>query len=131
MTTHRITADIDAAAQSIAAHLAACAALANRMHQIPLAADDATLTAWLNQQAPADTQALFAAHGQLGEIINAASQIAAGVLSQWGITPNISAVDVRSVPEKLADQRRTLDLTESGFVVTTLSPEPEPEPQPE
>lgn len=131
MTTHRITTDIDRDAQSVFAHLTSAAHLMNRIAAIPLGADDSTITAWLNAQTPDEINAMFSAHAALGEAVNTSLQVAAAVLSQWGVTPSITLVDTRSVADKLADQRRVLSITEAGFLVTTLPPEPVTEEQPQ
>ena len=125
-TTHRINSDLDSAAQSIANHLASCAVLANSITQRVLALTDDEIVAWLNAQG--DPTPLFTAHGQLGEAINAAATVAQTTLAQWGLTKDITTVDLRSVTEKLAAQHRAIELTESGWIVKPL-PKPEPEPE--
>lgn len=128
MTTHRITADIDADAQSIANHLASAAVLTNKMTERVLALSDADLTAWLNSQG--DPTPLFAAHGQLGEAINAAAQVATGTLNQWGLEPTIPTVDVRSVSQKLAAQNRAIVVDSSGWQVVPIPPQAAITPSP-
>ncbi len=126
-----INAALAADARACASHLANASILTNRMVSAMLALDDAALTEWLNSQPPQDTTALFAAHGMLGEAINSAAQIAQSVLIESGVSVNIPQVDVRSVAEKLASNRRVLSFENGVFGVTTLPPEPEPEPAPE
>lgn len=121
MTTHRITSDIDGLAQQVANHLASAAVLTNKMTERVLALSDADLAAWLNSQG--DPTPLFTAHGQLGEAINAAAQVATDTLNQWGLEPTIPTVDVRSVPQKLAAQNRQIQVVDGIFSVTTLPPE--------
>jgi hypothetical protein len=94
-----------------------------------IALTDDQLTAWLNSQPREDVEALLAAHGQLGDAINAAATVAQAVLNESGMSANIPPVDVRSVAEKLAAQRRILSIDNGAFTVTTLPLEPEPEPQ--
>lgn len=120
----QIDAQLAETARSAANHLANAAVYANRMVFAMLALDDEALTAWLNSRPPEETQALFAAHGQLGEAINAAATVAQSVLEN---AVSIPAVDTRSVPEKLAAARRVLAF-DGAFTVTTLPPEPAEEP---
>jgi hypothetical protein len=132
MTIHRINADHDALAQSIFNHLSSSAGLANSLTQTVLVLSDEQLAAWLNSKPLQEVQDLFAAHGALGEAINAAGEIAAATLAQWGIARPFPQVDVRSVAEKLANQYRAIELTENGWVVIELErPEPEPEEEEE
>jgi ATP phosphoribosyltransferase regulatory subunit HisZ len=116
-------------ARQAANHIANASVIANRMVAAMLQLNDEQLTAWLNSQPPEYTKALFAAHGQLGSAINSAGDVAQAVLSESGVTVNIPAVDVRSVADKLADQRRVLSFVDGLFAVSTL-PEPEPELEP-
>lgn len=126
----RLNATLADDAVNIAAHLSAAAARANGMVTTMLSLDDAALTDWLNSQPPQETLALFGAHGQLGEALNGALQIAGAVLAASGIAAPSGLVDVRSVPEKLADQGRVFAFEDGVFSVTTPPP-PEPEPEPE
>ena len=125
-----INARLAGDASSAANHIANAAVLANRMSASMLAMDDDQLTAWLNSQSRTDVEILLAAHGQLGQAINSAATVAQAVLNESGMSANIPPVDVRSVPEKLADQRRVMTYENGAFAVTTLPPEPEPEPLP-
>jgi L-fucose isomerase-like protein len=111
-------------ARQCANHIASASAIANRMVAAMLSLDDEQLTAWLNSQPREDVEALLAAHGQLGEAINAAATVAQAVLNESGMSANIPPVDVRSVAEKLADQRRVLTYANGAFTVTALPPEP-------
>lgn len=120
MTTHRITADIDALAQQVANHLASAAVLTNKMTERVLELSDEDLAAWLNSQG--DPTPLFTAHGQLGEAINAAAHVATGTLNEWGLEPTIPTVDVRSVPQKLAAQNRAIVVDSSGWQVVPIPP---------
>ena len=133
-TTHRINSDLDSAAQNIANHLASAATLANGITQRVLSLPDDELALWLNSRTPEETLAMFTSHGQLGDAINAAGTVATATLVQWGLERAVPQVDVRPVPEKLAEQMRTIDLTETGWQVTRIAPpapEPTEDPQPE
>lgn len=125
-----INARLAGDASSAANHIANAAVLANRMSASMLALDDEQLTAWLNSQSRTDVEILLAAHGQLGQAINAAALVAQAVLNESGMSANIPPVDVRSIEDKLADQRRVLTYANGAFAVATLPPEPEPEPLP-
>lgn len=129
MTTHRINADLDSAAQNIANHLSSAAALANRITDTVLNLSDEALTAWLNSRTPQETQEIFHAHGLLGEAVNAAGQVASATLVQWGLRRAVPSVDVRSVSEKLAAQYRSIELTAEGWQVIQLDRPPVPEPE--
>lgn len=123
LTTHqRINAGLAEDARNIAAHLAAAAHKANGMVQTMLDLDDAALTNWLNSQAPQETLGLFAAHGQLGEALNAALTVAHAVLESSGLTAPETSVDIRSVAEKLASKGRVLGFDNGVFSVTTPPP---------
>lgn len=125
-----INARLAGDASGAANHIANAAVLANRMSASMLALDDKQLTAWLNSQSRTDVEILLAAHGQLGQAINAAALVAQAVLNESGMSANIPPVDVRSIEDKLADQRRVLTYANGAFAVATLPPEPEPEPLP-
>lgn len=128
----RLNATLADDARNIAAHLAAASNRANGMVSTMLSLDDVALTDWLNSQPPEETLALFGAHGQLGEALNGALQIASAVLAASGLDAPSGLVDVRSVPEKLADQGRVFGFENGVFSVTTPPPpEPDPEPEPE
>jgi len=126
-----INARLAGDASSAANHIVNAAVLANRMSASMLSLDDEQLTAWLNSQPREDVEALLAAHGQLGEAINDAALVAQAVLNESGMSANIPPVDVRSVAEKLAAQRRILSIDNGVFTVTTLPLETKPEPAPE
>lgn len=124
----RLNATLAEDARNIAAHLQAAAHKANGMVKTMLDLDDTDLTSWLNSQQPAETLALFGAHGQLGEALNAAATVAHAVLESSGLSAPDTAVDIRSVADKLAAQGRVLDFTNGVFTVTTPPPaEPDPE----
>lgn len=123
-----INARLAGDASSAANHIANAAVLANRMSASMLSLDDEQLTAWLNSQSRTDVEILLSAHGQLGQAINAAALVAQAVLNESGMSANIPPVDVRSVAEKLADQRRVMTYENGGFLVTTLPAEPDPLP---
>jgi ABC-type transport system substrate-binding protein len=127
-----INASLAADAKSAAQHIASAASLANRMVASMMQLNDHQLTAWLNSRDPADTMAIFAAHGQLGEAINGAATVASSVLSASGINYKIEPVDVRSVADKLAGAGRVLDFADGVWSVTTPPPpEPNPDDHPE
>lgn len=123
----RINASLAAKAENIASHLAAAAHAGNQLVQVALDLDDEALTDWLNSQPPADTLALFTAHGELGAALNGAIAVASAVLTESGIPAPSAAVDVRSVPEKLAEQYRAIELTEEGWQVIQLDRPPVPD----
>jgi hypothetical protein len=127
----RLNATLADDARNIAAHLAAASSRANGMVATMLSLDDAALTDWLNSQPPQETLALFGAHGQLGEALNGALAIAGAVLAASGLPAPQTAVDVRSVPEKLSDQGRIFAFEDGVFSVVTPPPVIEPEPAPE
>jgi hypothetical protein len=132
----RLNASLADDARNIAAHLSAASSRANGMVSTMLSLDDEALSDWLNSQPPEETLALFGAHGQLGEALNGALAIAGAVLAASGIDAPSGTVDVRSVPEKVADQGRIFGFENGVFSVTTppppvIEPEPEPEPGPE
>lgn len=56
--------------------------------------------------------------------------VAQATLAQWGLSKEIPLVDVRPVPDKLAEQYRTIQPTAQGWLVAEL-PRPVPEPEPE
>jgi len=114
-------------AVNIASHLSAAAQRANSMVNATLSLDDEALTSWLNSQPPNEIMALFQSHYELGVAVNAAINLANAVLAESGIDAPTTTVDVRSVPEKLADKRRVFAFENGVFSVTTLPPEPEPE----
>jgi hypothetical protein len=122
----RLNATLADDARNIAAHLAAASSRANGMVSTMLSLSDADLTDWLNSQ-PAEenlspaaaTQALFAAHGKLGEAINGALTVAGAVLVSSGLPAPDAVVDVRSVADKLAAQGRVLGFNGKTFSVTT------------
>ena len=126
----RLNAALADDARNITAHLAAASNRANGMVSTMLALDDEALSAWLNSQSPEETLALFGAHGQLGEALNGALAIAGAVLAASGLPAPDGFVDVRSVPEKLAERGRIFAFEDGVFSVTTPPP-PEPEPEPE
>jgi hypothetical protein len=123
----RINAALAADAGACEQYLRNAIAVANRMVETLLALGDAELTAWLNSESAAEIQARFAAHEQLGTFLNGAVAIAA----EWaGAKHQPPFVNISSVAQKLAGQRRVLAFADGLFSVTTL-PLPEPEPQPE
>lgn len=119
----RLNATLADDARNIAAHLAAAINRANGMVTTMLSLSDADLTAWLNSQQPADTLALFGAHGQLGTALNGAITVAGAVLVSSGLPAPDAVVDVRSVADKLASQGRVLGFADGVFSVTTPPPQ--------
>jgi hypothetical protein len=126
----KINAALADDAKAVSNHLANSAILANRMVSAMLALDDERLTEWLNSRTPQETEEIFAAHKMLGDAINGAAQVASAVLAASGIASNIPTVDIRSVAEKLAANRRELAFADGAFAVTTLPPEPVEEDEP-
>jgi hypothetical protein len=124
----KTNATIAALGQTIASHLAAAANAANQQAATALAMSDDDLTEWIQTM---DTASLFAAHEALGSAINTAASAAHDTLAESGIDAPLGAVDTRSVPEKLAAQRREIQIIDGLPVVITLPPPPEPEPEPE
>jgi hypothetical protein len=57
----------------------------------------------------------FAAHGLLGEYLNAT----AGIIEEF-IPTSLERVDTRSFREKLATYRRELSITQNGFSVVDM-----------
>jgi hypothetical protein len=128
--TTRISAALAQTTADLARHLASASVLTDRLAADLLALDDDSLAAWLNAQPPQDVQALFGAHSIVGEALNGAATVIAGVLAESGVPVQIPPVDVRSVADKLSSQHRTLSHDGTGWTVTT-EPLPEPEPTPE
>jgi len=123
----KINAALADDAKSCANHLASAAVHANRMVEQILQLSDDDLTEWLNSRPPQETAALFAAHGALGDHVNAATQTAAAVLQASGIRTASVLIDTRGTAEKLASQNRTLSMDgETGVFIVTTNPHPEP-----
>ena len=121
-TTQLTNARIAELGQNIASHLAAAARAANEQTATAMALSDADLSDWLNAQG-AELDALFAAHAELGQAINTASEVAVSTLSASGINAPAGIVDIRPVSEKLAAQNRQIQVVDGIFSVTTLPPE--------
>jgi hypothetical protein len=109
-----------------AAHLfAAGAAKLNAQAARILAMDDAALTTWLQTRVANGTlDTLLTRHATTGAAANAALDATCATLAESGEKDiPTTRVDIRSIPEKLAAQRRTIDM--DTLTVTTLPPEPE------
>ncbi len=132
-TTQLVNARIAELGQKIAAHLTAAANAVNQQAQTVMSLSDADLAEWLNEQCE-EAETLFAAHAALGAAINGASHVVVTTLAASNISAPSASVDVRPVPEKLAEHRREIITTDGVFaVVTHPAPKPEPateEPQP-
>ena len=127
MTTTRLSIVIDGLARSLAPHVTAAAAITNQIAEALLGADNETLTEYLNARPAEETLAMFGRHSAFGEALNTAGGIACEMLAAWDAPTVIPAVDVASVADKLARQRRVLAFDGATFTITDL-PAPEPEP---
>lgn len=116
--------------QNGGAHLAALSSIVNSMVGTLINLSDEDATAWLNAQIPADVEALFTAHAQVGLATNGLIAIFDQLMGASEIDYYAPLVDIRPVAEKLADQGRELLISEAGFsVITTPLPEPQPTPE--
>ena len=109
---------IDRLTSDIHSHAIAQAQAANQMAKALLAMSDADLSAWLQSHAQ-DLETIFTRHAAVGEAINALLETTAAQLEST--LPEL--VDVRSVADKLADQRRSIDW--QTLTVSTIPPEPQ------
>ncbi len=121
-------ASILAKVQNLAGNYNAAATHLNAIVRDLLALPDADLAAFCNEQGPTGLNELTSLHGAHGEMINSLSAEAAAMLADSGIIWPASWVDVRPLPEKLAEQGRVITFVDGSFVVTSLA---QPEPQPE
>lgn len=119
--------------QSGGAHLAAFSAIVNSMVGTLINLNNEDATAWLNAQVPSDVERLFTAHYQVGLATNGLQQIFGQLMAESEIVYAATAVDIRPVSEKLADQGRELLVSAAGFVVQdiVLPPPVDPPVDPE
>lgn len=96
------------------------AAQANRMVSILLDLDNAGLESWLNSQPMPDVFALFEAHKASGESLNASLVIIAKLVKDSGLPAEYTEVDVRPFQEKLAAQKRQVEIIDGKFVVSNI-----------
>lgn len=130
-TSEATTARIATEADAIASYIAASIAISNRIASSTLGLPVPELNDWLNAKPLDQRFAEFAAHGLLGEQLNAAAATSESTTGKP--EGSLGRVDVRSVQDKLADMNRTLEIVDGAFVVTENpppAPEPEPEPEP-
>lgn len=125
--TETVTARIAADAEQLAAHLQNAVVLANRIASSTLGLPTADLNEWLNARPLQQRLDEFAQHGDMGDALNDAADLAE--MATGRPAGSLGRVDVRTVQDKLATQNRRLDIIDGAFVVTDL-PQPEPEPEP-
>lgn len=113
--TESVTARIASDAAVLAAHLRAAIHAANSIVKQALDLPTAELNDWLNARPLGQRLAEFASHGTTGVALNAAA--AESEMATGADTGSLGRVDVRPVPEKLAEQGRTLSITADGFLV--------------
>jgi len=109
-------------------HYMAAAGLLNGITRTILALPNDDLAAFGNNLGPAEMQALTTAHGAQGDGLNALIAAVDAVLGQSGIPACGVSVDVRPLPEKLADQSREIVLTNGVFSVIDAPVKPITEP---
>jgi hypothetical protein len=110
-----VTSRIAADAEQLAAHLRNAIVLANRITGHALDLPTAELNAWLNARPLQQRLNEFASHGDLGEALNDAADLAE--MATGMADGSLGRVDVRSVQDKLASQSRTLEIIDGAFVV--------------
>lgn len=113
--TESVTARIASDAAVLAAHLRAAIHAANAITKQALDLPTDELNEWLNARPLEQRLAEFSSHGATGAALNTAaveSEIATG-----SAPGSLGRVDVRPVPEKLAEQGRMLSITADGFLV--------------
>ena len=113
-------ASILARVQHLAGNYQAAASHLNAIVRDVLALDDADLAEFANQLGPQGLNDLTSLHLLHGESITQLSQEAADILDESGVTWPVSAVDVRPLSEKLAEQGRQMTFADGIFVVTEL-----------
>jgi hypothetical protein len=109
------------ATRNIAVHISAAARLANQLSETLLDLDDEALAEWLNTNGPA-AQSLFAAHGTVGDMLNATAETIDGVLGGSGIVAPVPRVDTRPFPEKLAGRGREIVIDGGTLSVIPSTP---------
>ncbi len=126
--TETVTARIAADAGALAAHLRNAIVLANRITGHALDLPTPELNEWLNARPIQQRLDEFASHGDLGEALNDAADLAE--MATGTADGSLGRVDVRPVQDKLAAQARELHIIDGAFVVFEIAPEPEPQPEP-
>lgn len=126
--TETVSARIAADAQQLAAYLQNAILIANRIANSTLNLPTPELNEWLNARPLEQRMQEFASHGDLGDALNDAVDLAE--MATGRPEGSLGRVDIRSVPDKLAVQNRELAVIDGAFVVTDL-PMPEPDPEPE
>ncbi len=121
MQTSLIDLQIDGLTQKIHSHATAAAQHANTLAKLLLSMSDDELTAWLRANAE-KLEVMFARHETVGLSANTLLETTAAQLE----IPTPELVNVLSVADKLAAQRRVIDW--QTLTVSTLPPEPQPEP---
>jgi len=119
-TTAKINSEIVQTIRSAANHNVSSIVHANQIVQIPLTLNDVELSDWLNSYNIEEMETLFSAHHEYGSAMNAAAKAAEDILKSSGFEVSIPRVDVRSVVDKLADQRRTMNFVDGKWVIETL-----------
>lgn len=112
---------IDGLTRKIHSHATAAAQHANTLAKLLLAMSDDDLTAWIRAN-KSKLEVMFARHETVGLSVNTLLETTSAQLEST--LPEL--VDVRSVADKLAAQRRVIDW--ETLTVSTLPPEPQPEP---
>ena len=110
--------------QHLAGNYNAAASHLNAIVRDLLALDDADLAAFANEQGPTALNELTTLHLEHGTAITELSAAAAAILADSGTIWPASAVDVRPLNEKLAEQGREMTFTGGVF---SVQPIPEPE----
>ena len=107
--------------KSAAGNYNAAASYLNAIVSDLLALGDADLAAFCNEQGPAGLSDLTSLHAQHGASITELSASASAMLAESGILWPPAIVDIRPLPEKLAQQGRELALEGGAFVVRPLA----------
>jgi hypothetical protein len=109
------TATLAKGVDKISGHITVAIKTANKLALDLLALNNEDLVDWLNSKPVEQRMEEFAAHGLLGEYLNAT----AGIIEEF-IPTSLERVDTRSFREKLATYRRELSITQNGFSVVDM-----------
>jgi hypothetical protein len=109
------TASLSKGVDKIAGHITVAIKTTNKLALDLLALNNEDLVDWLNSKPVEQRMEEFAAHGLLGEYLNAT----AGIIEEF-IPTSLERVDTRSFREKLATYRRELSITQNGFSVVDM-----------
>jgi hypothetical protein len=109
------TASLSKGVDKIAGHITVAIKTTNKLALDLLALNNEDLVDWLNSKPVEQRMEEFAAHGLLGEYLNATAE----KLEEF-ITTSLERVDTRSFREKLATYRRELSITQNGFSVVDM-----------